>query len=150
MSCRGELCSKIGRRARRLCVRQRPRLKLYEELAKEIEGQIRRGVFRPGDRVPSVRQTSQHRQISITTVLRAYLMLESKGVIQSRPQSGYFVRLGANDAAPRVQELDVSKPIAVSAQVDVSRLVLSTLRSIGSDEAVPLGSPYPEIGRAHV
>ncbi|MEM5344252.1 PLP-dependent aminotransferase family protein [Paraburkholderia azotifigens] len=119
-------------------------MKLYEELAKEIEGQIRRGVFRPGERVPSVRQTSQHRQISITTVLRAYLILESKGVIQSRPQSGYFVRLGANDAPSTVQELDVSKPIAVSAQVDVSRLVLSTLRSIGSDEAVPLGSPYPD------
>ena len=32
----------------------------------------------------------------------------------------------------------------MSASVDVSRLVLSTLRSIGTDDAVPLGSPYPD------
>ena len=40
--------------------------------------------------------------------------------------------------------LSPSKPLAISASVDVSRLVLSTLRSIRSDEAVPLGSPYPD------
>ncbi|TKC86286.1 PLP-dependent aminotransferase family protein [Trinickia terrae] len=117
-------------------------MKLYERLAKDIEDQISQGVFRRGERIPSVRQTSQHRQISITTVLHAYLLLESKGLIESRPQSGYFVRLPAS--AARENELRTSKPIAVSAQVDVSRLVLSTLRSIGSGEAVPLGSPYPD------
>jgi DNA-binding transcriptional MocR family regulator len=41
-------------------------------------------------------------------------------------------------------ELRASRPIAVSARVNVSRLVLSTLRSIGTDDAIPLGSPYPD------
>ncbi|MFP3663048.1 2-aminoadipate aminotransferase, partial [Burkholderia sp. SIMBA_043] len=41
-------------------------------------------------------------------------------------------------------ELRPSKPIAISSSVDMSRLVLSTLRSIGTDDAVPLGSPYPD------
>lgn len=120
-------------------------VKLYERLAKEIEDQIAQGVFRHGDRIPSVRQTSQHRRISITTVLNAYLLLESKGLIESRPQSGYFVRLPASIAGGHGETgLRTSKPIAVSAQVDVSRLVLSTLRTIGSGSAIPLGSPYPD------
>ena len=117
-------------------------VKLYEKLAKDIEGLIRRGVFRQGERIPSVRQTSQHHKLSITTVIHAYLLLESKGIIESRPQSGYFVRTGA--VGKPAQELHASKPIAASAEVDVSRLVLSTLRSIGTDDAIPLGSPYPD------
>jgi DNA-binding transcriptional MocR family regulator len=144
-----ELCSKVVRLApRNREKRKRKRVKLYEKLAKDIEGLIRRGVFRPGERVPSVRKTSQHHRLSITTVIHAYLLLESKGIIESHPQSGYFVRGAADGAAGQrpkpAPELRVSKPIAVSAQVDVSRLVLSTLRSIGTDEAIPLGSPYPD------
>src|ERR1700730_4551433 len=119
--------------------------KLYEKLAKDIEGQVRRGVFRHGDRIPSVRQTSLHHKLSITTVIHAYLLLESKGIIESRPQSGYFVRLTPDGAGSKAaNELLTSKPIAVSAHVDVSRLVLSTLRSIGAESATPLGSPYPD------
>jgi DNA-binding transcriptional MocR family regulator len=119
-------------------------VKLYEKLASDIEVMIRRGVFRPGERIPSVRQSSQHHQLSITTVIRAYLLLESKGAIESRPQSGYFVRVLDAHSDGKADELSASRPIAVSSKVDVSRLVLSTLRSIGTDEAIPLGSPYPD------
>ncbi len=120
-------------------------MKLYERLAADIEGQVLRGVLRHGDRIPSVRQTSQHHKLSITTVIHAYLLLESKGIIESRPQSGYFVRLTPDGAGSKAaNELLTSKPIAVSAHVDVSRLVLSTLRSIGAESATPLGSPYPD------
>lgn len=118
--------------------------KLYEKLARQIEDQVRSGVFLPGERIPSVRQTSQQHQLSIKTVLHAYLLLESKGVILSRPKSGYFVQSGRASSAPAASELRASQPLAVSAHVDVSRLVLSTLRSIRSDDAIPLGSPYPD------
>lgn len=116
-----------------------PPLKLYQQLAADIRRQIERGVLRPGDRIPSVRQASQHRGISITTVLKAYTLLESSGVLESHPQSGYFVRPQA--ALPAAS---APKPLDLSSAVDVSRLVLSTLRSIGVQGAVPLGSPYPD------
>jgi DNA-binding transcriptional MocR family regulator len=119
-------------------------VKLYEKLADDIETLIRKGVFRPGDRVPSVRQASQQHRISITTVIRAYLLLESRGVLESRPQSGYFVSVRAAESGTHADDLRPSRPVAASAEVDVSRLVLSTLRSIGADDAVPLGSPYPD------
>ncbi|MCP3017756.1 PLP-dependent aminotransferase family protein [Cupriavidus basilensis] len=119
-------------------------MKLYEKFADDIERLIQQGVYHHGERLPSVRQASQQHRISITTVLHAYLLLESRGLLVSRPQSGYFVDLQHGSDERQMQELRASKPIAVSASVDVSRLVLSTLRSIGAGDAVPLGSPYPD------
>ncbi|SPK75975.1 putative DNA-binding transcriptional regulator fused with a domain with PLP-binding motif (plasmid) [Cupriavidus taiwanensis] len=116
-------------------------MKLYEQLVTEVEGLVDRGVLLPGEKIPSVRQASRNHQVSITTVIRAYVLLESRGVIESRPQSGYYVRPqpGASPAA-----LCPSRPPARPSHVDVSTLVLSTLRSIRSNDAVPLGSPYPD------
>ncbi|UMR29653.1 PLP-dependent aminotransferase family protein [Massilia sp. MB5] len=116
-------------------------MKLYETLAAEVESQVERGVLLEGEKLPSVRQTSQHRNLSVSTVLRAYSLLESRGVIESRPQSGFFVRGRPGAAArPAVQ----APALVLSSEVDVSRLVLSTLRSIRSEGAVALGSPYPD------
>ncbi|KDP86965.1 MAG: PLP-dependent aminotransferase family protein [Pseudomonadales bacterium] len=117
-------------------------MKLYEKLVAEIEAMVSHGVLLPGEKIPSVRQTSLHHQVSMTTVIRAYVHLESKGIIESRPQSGYFVRRRAGE--PVGMELRASQPIPISAEVDVSRLVLSTLRSIRGHNAVPFGSPYPD------
>ena len=117
-------------------------MKFYEKLANDIDALIGSGVLLPGERIPSVRHTSQQHKLSITTVLRAYALLESRGAIESRPQSGYFVRKRATVLVSR--EIQPSNPQPVSVEVDVSQLVLTTLRSIGTDEAVPLGSPYPD------
>ncbi|MBA5687040.1 aminotransferase-like domain-containing protein [Rugamonas apoptosis] len=118
-------------------------MNLYESLVADIESQVARGVLREGDKLPSVRQTSQHRGLSISTVLRAFSMLESRGVIESRPQSGYFVRPRPG-AAPRPAPAPAAPALVLSSEVDVSRLVLSTLRTIRTQGAVPLGSPYPD------
>ena len=76
-------------------------MKLYEKLANEIEEAVRRGVFAPGERIASVRQASQQHGVSIKTVLHAYALLESRGIVETRPQSGYFVREAARRAPRR-------------------------------------------------
>ena len=116
-------------------------MKLYEKLADEIEEAVRRGVFTPGEKIASVRQASQQHGVSIKTVLHAYAILESRGILETRPQSGYFVRAKPQAGAAHSQPKRV---IATASEVDVSRLVLSTLRSIGAHDAVPFGSPYPD------
>ncbi len=60
-------------------------MKLYEQFADDLEKLIRRGVYRHGDRISSVRQAGQQHRFSITTVLHAYLLLESRGLVVSRP-----------------------------------------------------------------
>ena len=116
-------------------------MNLYESLAADIEGQVACGVLLAGEKLPSVRQTSQHRSLSISTVLRAYSLLESKGIVESRPQSGYFVR---SNPGALLRPAVPAPALILSSEVDVSRLVLSTLRTIRTEGAVPLGSPYPD------
>jgi|GEM_PF-2278928 len=71
-------------------------MNLYEKIAEQIRYQIEQGVLKPGERISSVRQASLKHNVSINTILQAYLRLEKKGLIVSRPQSGYYVRSQAN------------------------------------------------------
>lgn len=116
-------------------------MKLYVSFAARIRAMIDEGVLRPGDKVFSVRQASQKYGLSISTVLRGYLLLEQEGVISSHPQSGYYVtprkRLQQKPASPLAQDLNLS-------EVDASKLVLTTLKSIREFGTVPLGSPFPD------
>ena len=41
-------------------------MKLYETLAADIASQIAQGVIREGEKIPSVRQTSQHHNLVLT------------------------------------------------------------------------------------
>jgi DNA-binding transcriptional MocR family regulator len=65
---------------------------LYLQVAHNLENQIQQGVFRTGDQVPSVRELSRQRRVSVATVLQAYFWLENKGWIEARPKSGFYVR----------------------------------------------------------
>jgi DNA-binding transcriptional MocR family regulator len=116
-------------------------LKLYEKLSDELERAIQDGLLKPGERLPSIRQSAQARQLSVTTVSHAYLQLESRGLIESRPQSGYYVRMPWQEGCV---PLAASRPPLASSEVDVSRFVLATLHSIKAHGALPLGSPYPD------
>ena len=49
---------------------------LYERVAAEIGELIERGTYRPGDRIPSIRELAGQRRISINTALGAYARLE--------------------------------------------------------------------------
>src|ERR1051325_4343149 len=66
---------------------------LYETIAARMGGLIERGTFGAGSRIPSVRALSRQFEVSVTTVLEAYRLLEDRGMIEARPQSGYYVRL---------------------------------------------------------
>ena len=65
---------------------------LYEQVADRIRLLIQEGTLQPGDRLPSVRKLHQQFDVSISTVLEAYRLLEDQGLIGARPQSGYFVK----------------------------------------------------------
>lgn len=67
----------------------------YNQLADQIQALIRSGTLRAGEKVPSVRRLSTQQQVNISTVLQAYEKLEDAGVIEARPQSGYYGRIAA-------------------------------------------------------
>lgn len=63
----------------------------YTMVGKNILDLIESGALKPGDRIPSLRNMGARMRVSVTTVLQAYMDLESEGVIESRPKSGFFV-----------------------------------------------------------
>ncbi|AHG20314.1 GntR family transcriptional regulator [Chania multitudinisentens RB-25] len=64
----------------------------YLQLAETLAAAIRRGTLLPGSRMPSIRRSAQTHSASINTVVAAYRQLEDRGLIEARPQSGFYVR----------------------------------------------------------
>ena len=63
----------------------------YEELARFITRLVDGGTLMPGTRAPSLRTISRDRKVSIATAMQAYRLLEDRGVLEARPQSGFYV-----------------------------------------------------------
>lgn len=117
---------------------------LYEQVAGRIARLIERGTFRPGERIPSVRQLSRQQKVSITTALQAVRLLEDQGLVEARPQSGYYVRTHPAAALP---EPDISSPEPDPTQVNVHELVMMVLRDTQNPNLIQLGAamPHPDL-----
>ncbi len=112
----------------------------YQELADQTEKLILEGVLRSGERLPSVRNACRIHDISPITVTQAYYLLESRGLIEARPKSGYFVRarLGKN-----LPEPEMTHPVGGSTELQVSDFIFQILDSVRDPSVVPLGSSFP-------
>lgn len=64
---------------------------LYQKIASALSEQVKNGTLKTGDKMPSLRTLHKEYGVSLNTVIQAYLELEAKGLIVSRPQSGYYV-----------------------------------------------------------
>jgi len=60
-------------------------------LADVIERQIRDGAYKAGDKLPSLRELAELHKYAKNTVVTAFEMLVSRGLIEPRRGSGYFV-----------------------------------------------------------
>ncbi|HEX5034840.1 MAG TPA: PLP-dependent aminotransferase family protein [bacterium] len=111
--------------------------RLYEQVAAKIARLIEGGTLRAGDRIPSVRQTSQQHGVSISTVLQAFFLLENRGLVEARPQSGFYVkpRLKALPAIPK----PTTPPAGVS-RPTMSDYIVDVIASTRDPEVVPLGA----------
>ena len=113
---------------------------LYQTLADQTARLIHDGVLRPGDKLPSVRQACQRQGVSPVTVTQAYYLLESQGLIEARPKSGYFVRARLGQRLP---EPEMSHPVGGSTTLQVSDFIFQMLDSVRDPAIVPLGSSFP-------
>ena len=114
---------------------------LYEQIATEITDLIERGTLRSGDRVMSLRAMSARRGVSIPTVLQAYRLLETRRVIESRPQSGFYVRSGS---VTKQLERSGLAPNAVASEITTGDLIMRTLEMVTDPTLLPLGTALPD------
>jgi len=114
---------------------------LYVELADSLQQLIEQGTLRAGHRIPSVRRMALQRGVSISTVLQAYTVLENRGYLEARPQSGYYVR-------PRlpfeIPEPRMAKPMTKPAYVSTSDLTADFLAQASNPACLQLGAACPD------
>jgi DNA-binding transcriptional MocR family regulator len=117
---------------------------LYLRIAENVSRQVISGALRAGDRVPSLRQLSRQMHVSMTTALQAYLWLENRGFLESKPQSGFYVRTPFATLIPEPQyETRKSEPTEITTDA-----ILSDMIEVANDpSSIPFGagSASPEL-----
>ena len=113
----------------------------YEEVSARMSEMIEKGTYRAGERIPSIRALSRQMRVSVNTVMESYGRLENAGLIEARPQSGYYVcaslaEPGRRSAVEKAGEI-APNPAALG---DVA---LEVMRAIASPSLVPLGTGIP-------
>ena len=112
----------------------------YIEVADRIETLIEKRVFRIGDKLLSVRALSKEQGISLSTAFQAYYLLESKGLVEARPQSGYYVKYSPEHILdlPKVSEPpDDALPVSVDDMINSVYVDLNSRNLLNFSMAAP-------------
>lgn len=113
---------------------------IYERIARCLSGQIRGGLYRAGDRLPSVRQLCARERVSPASVVQALSLLEASGLAEARPRSGFYVRSQRQGDLPHPP---ASEGHAEPQFVGISEVVAGVLRQAGNPRMLPFGAALP-------
>lgn len=108
-----------------------------ERLANSLKRLIENGTWKYHEKLPSLRQQAQQSGFSLITVMNAYQSLEAQGLIYSKEKSGYFV-VGPNKRTDDPVNLNIND------HIEINSIVFKYLKSIQSDQVIPLGSAFPD------
>lgn len=114
----------------------------YIDVADRIELLIEKSVLKVGDKLLSVRALSKEQGISLSTAFQSYYHLESKGLIEARPQSGYYVKYSPQHI------LDLPKccePPEDAVPVSVDEMINSVYHDLNNDKLIHFSMGVPSI-----
>ena len=120
---------------------------LTEQLCNRFAERIRTRLLAPGARLPSVRLCAQQQGVSPSTVVAAYDQLLAQGLVEARPNRGFYVREvpfspdGRAQAATKNIANDVTGAGVVAQHVPVSATALIRGMFQGSSD-----KPQPGMG----
>jgi len=109
----------------------------YKQLAGEIERKILDGTYKPGEKLLSIRKLHKQANLSISTVYQAYMELETMGLIEARPKSGYYVN---PIALQQLKAPIFKKQSPVPQKVSLSSMINSVVSAINNPDFLPLGN----------
>jgi DNA-binding transcriptional regulator YhcF (GntR family) len=85
----------------------------YEQVVNTMLNLIENGVYKQGEKLPSLRNLSTQLHVSVNTIREAYWRMEDRNIIEAIPQSGYYVRApwkpAAGNARPDPCAIDPKK-----------------------------------------
>ena len=116
---------------------------LYQQVVDLIAQNIDGGTLLPGDRLPSLRKMSHSAGVSIPTVRQAYIELERQRRVESRPQSGYYVRHRAANEIVRPTRTGRVDPAPLRCRSLMERVY----DGVNNPNLVPLGIANPSMAK---
>lgn len=111
---------------------------IAEQLANLIGQQITEGVYRPGDKLPSLRELAQLHRYAKNTVVAAFDLLVSRGLVEPRRGSGFYA-LGP--AQPRKRRDDEAGQLGRA--MDIVWLMREQLKT--EPGSVGVGDGFPPV-----
>jgi DNA-binding transcriptional MocR family regulator len=115
----------------------------YQRLVNYFCREINEGVLPAGARMPSIRSLARSQKLSKTTVITAYSQLEAKGLIESRPKSGFFVS-PQKKGVLNIRNPAMSQPIVKPAPVSTSQIIIDLMEKAASFDLLPKADQPPE------
>ncbi len=100
-------------------------LPVYEQVREQVVRMVASGILGPGARLPTIRQLAQDLGLAKGTVAKAYELLESDSVIETRGRRGSFV-LEMERATVKEQR---------SGLKEAAESLVVVARQLGADEA---------------
>ena len=115
---------------------------IYIQVAEGIEKMIDDEIFKIGDKLPSVRVLSDEYGISMGTAFQAYYHLEGKGLIESRPKSGYYVRFN-HRRFPDLSKTSAREP--VTSEVSIKDMIATVYKDLSATDVINFSVAVPAL-----
>ena len=122
----------------------------YQILAEDLKEKISSGTYKSGERLPSVREMQKRLNLSVSTIFKALVELETRGLVEARPKSGYFVKAkpAASDrrnlpgiAEPRQLTIPTTnKTSSVPHGIELPSFANQVLKAVNNPNYLHLGS----------
>lgn len=109
---------------------------LYIQIAERVKSWISEGTYLPGSKIPSMRDLSKKLDVSVSTVIQSYQLLEQLGFIEAKPQSGYYVKI-----RPFLNEAGIkTRPASTPRFAQTNNTYLNVIRACADKTLAPLGA----------
>lgn len=105
---------------------------IFQQIADNLCDRILSGDFNAGDKVPSVREQAANLGVNHNTIMRTYMELQRKDIIENKRGIGFFVKKNASDMIMESRREDFFKQIVPEFiyQVELLKITKSDLKQL--------------------
>ncbi len=105
---------------------------IYLQIADLMFENILAGVWKPGERIPSIRELAESIEVNPNTVMRTYGYMEDQGIIHNQRGIGFFLAENAYEATRELKRRSfVSRDLPqIFRTMDLLRLGLEDLKPL--------------------
>lgn len=89
---------------------------IYVQIERQVRALLGRGYWKPGDRLPSVRETAVRLRVNPLTVVKAYQILQQEGLLETRPGAGVYARRAPRSGKSSARQEILRRLVATAAE----------------------------------